>query len=98
MTGFIEGVQRSQTPLFPDRLGDWIGEDDLRAVDPFVDELDLPALGFVRALAARTGRPGYHPVKLLKLVVYGYLNRIPSRRRSEREAGRSVAVMRLSGA
>ncbi|MCG6116218.1 MAG: IS5/IS1182 family transposase, partial [Mesorhizobium sp.] len=57
MTGFIEGVQRSQTLLFPDRLDDWIGEDDLvRVVDLFVDELDLFGLGFNRAMAARTGR------------------------------------------
>lgn len=85
MTGFIEGVQRSQTPLRPDRLGDWIGEDDLvRAVGPSVDELDLPAFGFGRAVAARTGRPGCHSATLLKLVVYGYLNRIlqpPARER-----------------
>lgn len=85
MTGFIDGVQRSQTPLRPDRLGDWIGEDDLvRAVGPSVDELDLPALGFGRAVAARTRRPGYHSATLLKLVVYGYLHRIlqpPARER-----------------
>ena len=98
MTGFIEGVQRSQTLLFPDRLDDWIGEDDLvRVVDLFVDELDLPALGFGRAVAAKTGRPGYHPATLLKLFIYGYLNRIPSSRRLEREAGRNVEVMWLTG-
>ncbi|MGR3248294.1 MAG: IS5/IS1182 family transposase, partial [Paracoccus sp. (in: a-proteobacteria)] len=61
MTGLIEGVQRSQTSLFPDRLDDWIGGDDLvRVVDLFVEELDLPALGYGRAVAVRTGRPGYH--------------------------------------
>ena len=87
MAGFIEGVQRSQTVLFPERLEDWIGEDDLvRVVDLFVDELDLSALGFERATSARTGRPGYHPAVLLKLFIYGYLNRIPSSRRLEREA------------
>lgn len=98
MTGFIEGVQRSQTSLFPDRLDDWIGEDDLvRVVDLFVDELDVAGLGFNRTMAARTGRPGYHPATLLKLFIYGYLNRIPSSRRLEREAGRNVEVMWLSG-
>ncbi len=76
-----------------------IGKDDLvRAVGPIVDVLDLPALGFGRAVAARTGRPGYHSATLLKLVVYGYLNSIPSSRRLGREAGRNVEVMWLSGA
>jgi transposase len=98
MVGFIEGVQRGQTVLFPDRLEDWIGEDDLvRVVDLFVEELDLPGLGFVRAAPARTGRPGYDPADLLKLFVYGYLNRIPSSRRLEREARRNVEVMWLTG-
>ena len=98
MAGFIEGVQRSQTVLFPERLEDWIGEDDLvRVIDLFVDELDLATLGFVRSTSARTGRPGYHPAILLKLFIYGYLNRIPSSRRLEREAGRNVEVMWLIG-
>jgi len=75
--------------LFPERLEDWIGEDDLvRIIDLFVDQLDLSDLGFVRSTSARTGRPGYHPAILLKLFIYGYLNRIPSSRRLEREAGR----------
>ncbi len=94
MSGFIEGTARGQTALFPDRLEDWIGEDHLvRVVDLFVDELDLPALGFARSAPARTGRPGYHPAVLLKLFIYGYLNRIPSSRRLEREAGRNVELM-----
>ncbi|UIJ32276.1 IS1182 family transposase [Cereibacter azotoformans] len=98
MAGFIEGVERSQTVLFPDRLEDWMSEDALvRVVDLFVDELDLAELGFVRSAAARTGRPGYHPAVLLKLFIYGYLNRIPSSRRLEREAGRNVEVMWLTG-
>ncbi|MFV0410507.1 MAG: transposase, partial [Paracoccus sp. (in: a-proteobacteria)] len=98
MAGFIEGIQHDQTALFPDRLEDWIGEDHLvRVVDLFVGELDLPALGFVRTAPARTGRPGYHPGVLLKLFIYGYLNRIPSSRRLEREEGRSVEVMWLTG-
>jgi len=98
MSGFIKGVERGQTVLFPDRLEDWISEDHLvRVVDLFVDELDLPGLGFARSAPARTGRPGYHPAVLLKLFIYGYLNRIPSSRRLEREAGRNVELMWLTG-
>ncbi len=98
MAGFIEGVDRGQSVLFPERLDDWVGEDSLvRVVDFFVEELDLQRLGFVRSAAARTGRPGYHPAVLLKLFIYGYLNRIPSSRRLEREAGRNVEVMWLTG-
>ena len=98
MSGFIEGIDREQTTLFPERLEDWIGEDHLvRAVDLFVDELDLAGLGFSRHAPARTGRPGYHPAVLLKLFIYGCLNRIPSSRRLEREAGRNVEVMWLTG-
>ncbi|WP_096786881.1 IS1182 family transposase [Rhodobacter sp. CZR27] len=98
MSGFIEGVRRDQTTLFPERLEDWIGEDHLvRVIDLFVDQLDLARLGFHRYAAARTGRPGYHPAVLLKLFIYGYLNRIPSSRRLEREAGRNVELMWLTG-
>lgn len=98
MAGFIEGVHRDQTSLFPERLEDWISEDHLvRVVDLFVDELDLAALGFHRHAPAATGRPGYHPAVLLKLFIYGYLNRVPSSRRLEREAGRNVELMWLTG-
>ncbi len=98
MAGFIEGVNRDQTTLFPERLEDWIGDDHLvRVVDLFVDDLDLASLGFQRHTAARTGRPGYSPAVLLKLFIYGYLNRIPSSRRLERAAGRNVEVMWLTG-
>jgi len=98
MAGFIEGISRDQTTLFPERLDEWIGEDHLvRVVDLFVDQLNLPGLGFQRHTAARTGRPGYHPAVLLKLFIYGYLNRIPSSRRLECEAGRNVEVMWLTG-
>ena len=98
MSGFIEGVGRDQVTLFPERLEDWIGEDHLvRVVDLFVDQLDLADLGFERVAHARTGRPGYHPAVLLKLFIYGYLNRLPSSRRLEREAGRNVEVMWLIG-
>jgi transposase len=98
MAGFIEGASRAQTTLFPERLDDWIAEEHLvRVVDLFVDQLDLAALGFERHAAARTGRPGYHPAVLLKLFIYGYLNRIPSSRRLECEAGRNVELMWLTG-
>ena len=97
MTRFVEGEDRSQDVLFPERLEDWISEDNpVRVVDAFVDELDLRALGFERAMAAQTGRPGYHPATLLKIYVYGYLNRIASSRRLEREAQRNVELMWLT--
>lgn len=97
MSGFIKGVNRGQATLFPECLEDWIGEDNLvRVVDLFVDELDFASLGFHHHAAARTGRPGYHPAMLLKLFIYGDLNRIPSSRRLEREAGRNVEVMWLT--
>lgn len=98
MSGFIEGSDRSQASLFPERLEDWICEDNpVRIVDVFVDALDLADLGFGRVAPANTGRPGYHPSVLLKLFIYGYLNRVPSSRRLEREANRNVEVMWLMG-
>src|SRR6187551_4072298 len=98
MKRFIEGQNRSQVTLLPECLDDYIGEDNpVRVVDAFVDELDLETLGFEGATAAATGRPSYHPSVLLKLYVYGYLNRIQSSRRLEREAGRNVEVMWLLG-
>ena len=98
MRRFIEGEDRSQSTLFPDRLEDWINEDNpVRVVDVFVDELDLGGLGFVRVAPRETGRPGYHPSVLLKLYIYGYLNRVQSSRRLERESGRNVEVMWLTG-
>jgi transposase len=97
MKRFIEGVDRGQSTLFPERLEDWISEDNpVRVVDVFVDELDLGGLGFDRVEPRETGRPGYHPSVLLKLYVYGYLNRVQSSRRLEREAGRNVEVMWLT--
>ena len=99
MAGFIEGVGRERSTLFPERLEDWVDEDHLvRVVDLFVEELDLSGLGFERTTPARTGRPGYHPAILLKLFIYGYLNHVPSSRRLEREAGRNVELMWLTGA
>lgn len=98
MSGYIEGVDREQITLFPDRLEDWIVEDHpVRIIDAFVDMLDLSKAGFERTAPAPTGRPGYHPTVLLKLFIYGYLNRVPSSRRLEREAGRNVEVMWLTG-
>ena len=98
MGRYIEGQERTQSVLFPERLDDWIDEDNpVRAVDVFVDQLDLVGLGFERAQPAETGRPGYHPATLLKLYVYGYLNRIQSSRRLEREAQRNVELIWLTG-
>ena len=91
MKRFIEGVDRAQGTLFPERLEDWVGEDNaVRVIDVFVDELDLGGLGFDRVQPEATGRPAYHPAALLKLYIYGYLNRVQSSRRLEREAGRSL--------
>ena len=98
MKRFIAGVDRNQATLFPERLEDWVGaENPVRVIDVFVDELDLFDLGFERVAAKETGRPGYHPAVLLKLYIYGYLNRVHSSRRLEREAGRNVEVMWLVG-
>ncbi len=98
MRRFVEGADRGQSTLFPECLDDWIGEDNpVRAIDVFVDELDLAELGFGRVDPKATGRPSYHPSVLLKLYIYGYLNRVQSSRRLEREAGRNVEVMWLTG-
>ncbi len=98
MSGYIEGVDREQITLFPERLEDWIGEDHpVRVIDAFVDALDLAEADVDRTTPAQTGRPGYHPSVLLKLFVYGYMNRVASNRRLEREAGRNVEVMWLTG-
>lgn len=98
MSRFIEGKARSQGTLFPEQLEDWITEDNpVRAVDVFVDALDLEALGFEGAQPAATGRPSYHPATLLKIYIYGYLNRIQSSRRLEREAQRNVELIWLTG-
>jgi transposase len=98
MRRFVEGTYRGQSTLFPECLEDWICEDNpVRAVDVFVDELDLSELGFGGVDPKATGRPSYHPSVLLKLYIYGYLNRVQSSRRLEREAGRNVEVMWLTG-
>ena len=98
MKRFVEGADRSQITLFPECLEDWIDDDNpVRVIDVFVDELDLAVLGFSGVDPEVTGRPSYHPAILLKLYIYGYLNRVQSSRRLEREAGRNVEVMWLTG-
>jgi len=98
MKRFIEGESRAQATLFPERLDDWIAEDNpVRAVDAFIDELDLAELGFEGAEPAATGRPAYHPGTLLKIYIYGYLNRIASSRRLERETQRNLELIWLTG-
>ncbi len=97
MTDFIQGENRYQSTLFPERLDDYIAEDSaVRVIDVFIDELDLSGLGFQSEPQA-TGRPGYHPETMLKIYVYGYLNRIQSSRRLERECQRNVELMWLTG-
>ena len=84
MRRFVEGADRGQSTLFPEALEDWIGEDNpVRVIDVFVDELDLAELGFSGIEPEVTGRPSYHPSVLLKLYIYGYLNRVQSSRRSD---------------
>ena len=98
MGRFIEGEDRSQVTLLPECLDDFIADDNpVRVVDAFVDELDLHELGFEGTSPAGTGRPSYHPGVLLKIYIYGYLNRIQSSRRLEREAQRNVELMWLTG-
>ena len=98
MKRFVEGISRQQATFFPECLEDWIdGDNPVRVIDAFVDRLDLVTLGFDGAVAEATGRPSYHPAGLLKLYIYGYLNRVQSSRRLEREAGRNVEVMWLTG-
>src|ERR687890_577998 len=98
MRRFVEGVDRSQTTLFPESLEDWIGENNpVRVIEAFVDALDLRALGFDGVVPEATGRPSYHPAVLLTLYIYGDLNRVQSSRRLEREAGRNVELMWLTG-
>jgi transposase len=98
MGRFVKGSDRSQATLFPECLDDWIDEDNpVRVIDAFVDAIDLGELGFDGVVPEATGRPAYHPSVLLKLYIYGYLNRVQSSRRLEREAGRNVEVMWLTG-
>jgi len=97
MSGFIKGEARTQATLFPERLDDYIAEENaVRVIDVFIDGIDLSGLGF-KTVPKVTGRPAYHPATMLKLYVYGYLNRVQSSRRLEREAGRNIELMWLLG-
>src|SRR5689334_4843655 len=98
MPRFIEGQDRHQVTLLPESLDDFIAADNaVRVVDAFVDELDLEGLGFEGTNPAGTGRPSYHPAVLLKIYIYGYLNRIQSSRRLERECQRNLELLWLTG-
>src|SRR5213078_2489074 len=98
MARFVEGMDGGQATLFPGCREDWVDENNpVRAGDVFVDALDLVELGFDSAQPMATGRPGYKPTVLLKLYIYGYLNRVQSSRRLEREARRNLEVMWLTG-
>src|SRR4051795_5432020 len=98
MKRFVEGEDRHQVTLLPECLDDYIAEDNpVRVIDVFIEELELAALGFNGVAPADTGRPAYHPAVLLKIYVYGYLNRLQSSRRLERETQRNVELMWLTG-
>jgi transposase/macrodomain Ter protein organizer (MatP/YcbG family) len=98
MKRFVEGMDRGQSTLFPECLEDWVCEDNpVRVIEAFVEALDLAELKFCGVDPEATGRPSYHPSALLKLYIYGYLNRVQSSRRLERESGRNVEVMWLTG-
>ena len=98
MKRFVEGEDRRQATLLPKCIDDYVAEDNpVRAVEAFVGALDLATLGFEGVVPETTGRPAYHPATLLKVYVYGYLNRIQSSRRLEREAGRNLELMWLTG-
>ncbi len=98
MAGYVEGWNRRQALLLPECVDDYVDENNpVRAIEVFIDGLDLGVLGFGRSTPAVTGRPGYDPATLLKLYLYGYLNRVPSSRRLEREAQRNLEVIWLTG-
>jgi len=97
MSHHVKGKSRSQATFFPEVLDDFVStENPVRVIDVFVDELDLSELGFNGVVPKDTGRPNYHPAMLLKLYLYGYLNRIQSSRRLEREANRNIELMWLT--
>jgi len=98
MTRFIEGEDRRQATLLPESLEDYVTQDNpVRVIDVFIDELEVGALGFAGVVPEATGRPAYHPATLLKIYLYGYLNRIQSSRRLERETQRNIELMWLTG-
>jgi transposase len=97
MKRFIQGDNRSQSTLFPELLDDYISEEnEIRVIDVFVDSLDLSSLGFAGIIPKHTGRPSYHPSVMLKLYIYGYLNRVQTSRRLEKETHRNVELMWLT--
>lgn len=96
--GYIAGEDRRQTILFPEALDDYVSEDNaVRFIDVFVESQDMQELGFERATAKETGRPGYDPRDLLRLYIYGYVNEVRSSRKLERETQRNVELMWLMG-
>jgi len=96
MSGFIKDVNRSQSSLFPESLDDFVNtENAVRVIDVFIEALDLAELGFTGVITKSTGRPKYHPAVMLKLYLYGYLNRVQSSRRLETEANRNIELMWL---
>src|SRR3712207_3817845 len=98
MKRFVEGEDRRQATLLPECTDDYVSEENpVRVIDAFVAALDLAELGFEGVVPERTGRPAYHPATLLKLYIYGYVNRVQSSRRLEREAGRNLELMWLTG-
>ena len=98
MKRFIQGDHQGQSALLPESLDDYVADTNpVRVVDVFVDELDLGQQGFEGVVPAETGRPAYHPADLLKIYIYGYLDRIQSSRGLEREAQRNVELMWLTG-
>jgi transposase len=98
MKRFIEGADRTQVTLLPDCVDDYVGTDNpVRVIEAFVDQLDLREMGFESVDPEATGRPGYHPSVMLKIYIYGYLNRVQSSRRLEHESQRNIEVMWLTG-
>jgi transposase len=98
MSRFVQSEERTQDTFLPCRLEDYMGEDNpVRVIDIFVEELDLTRLGFAGMQPEATGRPAYHPSTMLKIYLYGYLNRIQSSRRLERETQRNIELMWLTG-
>jgi transposase len=98
MKRFIEGADRTQVTLLPDCVDDYVGTDNsVRVIEAFVDQLDLREMGFVSVDPEATGRPAYHPSVMLKIYIYGYLNRVQSSRRLEYETQRNIEVMWLTG-
>ena len=98
MKRFVQGEARSQMSLLPECLDDFVCEDNpVRVVEAFIDALNLEKLGFAGVVPQETGRPAYHPSVMLKIYLYGYLNRVHSSRRLERECQRNVELMWLTG-